>query len=291
MNDTPVEEIIYPDVDRRVRVFRHGATVDTFAVVTDRVLVLLDTATRPETMRKVLDLLQPEETGRTLVVVNTHGDWDHVWGNSLFAGPAPLRLAPIIAHGRAVARMTGPGAEANLSSFQTAHPGVYDSVRLIAPTITFSDELFIHGGDLTLHFFPTPGHSPDHLAAWIPEIRCLLAGDAAEIPFPLVSDDGSLADLRRSLRRMRELDPSTALYCHAPGRTDSGVLEQNLAYFEELVRRCRESAGASDARDIGWPLEDALSPGLSLDDVSDLEFYRRFHDANVRAASLESRQQ
>ena len=282
MTEEPTRPITYPSLDSRIRVFRHGDIVDTFAVLTERFLVLIDTATRPEAMEAVLAALEPHRGNRALLVVNTHGDWDHVWGNAVFDAPR----APILAHRLAPMRMVGPQAEAHLASLRAEHPGIYGRVRLTPPTMT-AERCEIDGGDLVLHLIPTPGHTPDHLAIWIPQIRCLLAGDAAEIPFPLVSEDGSLSQLQRSLHLMHDLEPRTVLYCHAPGRTDGGVIAANLTYFDELEARCREAGPGAGPDDLNWPLEEALPAGMTLDAVSDLDFYRRFHAANITAALKE----
>ena len=42
----------------------------------------------------------------------------------------------------------------------------------------------LHGGDLTLELLHTPGHTPDHVAVWIPEIKTCLAVDTVEHPIP-----------------------------------------------------------------------------------------------------------
>ncbi len=84
MTDTSTREISYSSLDPRVRVFRHGDVVDTFLVTTERFLVVIDTATSPEAIEAVLAVVEPPGNGRSLLVVNTHGDWDHVWGNVVF---------------------------------------------------------------------------------------------------------------------------------------------------------------------------------------------------------------
>src|SRR5205823_12393794 len=65
--------------------------------------------------------------------------------------------------------------------------------------ILFDDQLIIDGGDLTLRLFATPGHQPDHIAILIPEINLLLAGDAAESPFPFAESAAAMPQLRASL--------------------------------------------------------------------------------------------
>ena len=52
--------------------------------------------------------------------------------------------------------------------------GEVDGVRLTPPTITFEDRLWIDGGDLALELFSTPGHQPDHISVWIPQIGMAL---------------------------------------------------------------------------------------------------------------------
>ena len=82
---------------------------------------------------------------------------------------------------------------------QEREPGRFDGLRLTAPTITFDERLQIDGGDLTLQLFATPGHQPDHCSIFIPEIGMLLAGDAAELPFPFAESAAAL--IRRGFSR------------------------------------------------------------------------------------------
>ena len=81
--------------DARILVCRCAPTVDAFIVVTARYVVLIDTLINPATARTMLALARPHlTTGRTLLVVNTHADWDHCWGNQLFVGPDAEMPAP-----------------------------------------------------------------------------------------------------------------------------------------------------------------------------------------------------
>jgi glyoxylase-like metal-dependent hydrolase (beta-lactamase superfamily II) len=276
--------------DERVLVARCGTLVDVFIVVTERYLVLVDTLESEATAAALLDAARPHLAGRQLLVVNTHAHYDHAWGNQLFAGPGAPHPAPVIGTRRCAELLAAPEAAEYLAQMRARHPGRFDGVRLTPPDLRFDDRLTIQGGDLTLELFLTPGHAPDHIAVWIPEIRALLPGDAAEAPFPFVESAATLPQLRDSLARMAALDPAVALYCHAPTDIGPALLRQNIGYFDELERRCREALGrgvpalppdeADVAALVGFPFGDAIPPGHT---VTQPEFYRPGHQANIRA--------
>src|SRR5260370_33241995 len=90
--------------DERVRVFRRslgemedfsGIEVDAYVVITERYVVVCDTMLCPKDAAVMIQMVQGALTSRELLVVNSHADWDHVWGNKYFTG---RHAAPIIAH-------------------------------------------------------------------------------------------------------------------------------------------------------------------------------------------------
>ncbi len=127
---------------------------------------------------------------------------------------------------------------------RASEPDRFGEVALVPPTLLFEERLRIDGGDLTLELFLTPGHAADHIAIYIPEIGTLLAGDAAELPFPFVESAATLPQLRDSLARMAALEPRVALYCHAPGVSSPQLLHDNIAYFDKVEQRCRAALAA-----------------------------------------------
>jgi len=296
-----VSEVSLDGVDRRLRMFRAGHEVDTFVLLTRRYAVVVDTMSTPDEMTAVMDLVRDDLPGRRLLVVNTHADYDHAWGNAVFATPDGAYPAPIIAHQRAAERLRDPETERYLRERQQAEPR-FAAVRLVPPTVTFSDRLRIDGGDLTLELIPTPGHTDDHVAVWIPELRLLLAGDAAEQPIPYVNAPSDLPTLRASIRLLAALDPATVIPCHG-GTTDPGLLARNLAYVDLLDRMVggavaegRVPPDWATREDLpgalGLPYEEALR-AVDIDPatVPEPDFYRASHLRAVRAvlANLSSR--
>jgi glyoxylase-like metal-dependent hydrolase (beta-lactamase superfamily II) len=284
-------EIHHDRLDPRIRIFRAGQEVDCFALVTQRYLILIDTMATPELALAMVQSLQPLLKDRQLLVINTHADYDHCWGNSLFTSPGGLFPAPIIGHERILNRLRSQQTATYLQEQQQADSR-FANVRLVAPTITFNDYLRIDGGDLTLELLPTPGHTEDHLSIWLPQLRVLFAGDAAEHPIPGVADAASLPTLRASLTRLVDLNAAQALPCHG-GTLSPDILTQNLAYFSTLEDQIRHIIAANQVP-THWQTDENLPTllGLPYEKVvparADLSaemqaFYHRGHLDAVRA--------
>jgi len=255
--------------DSRIHIAANGDLVNVFVLVTERYVILVDTLINPVTARALVEHAQPYLPGRQLLVINSHSDWDHAWGNQVFAGANAPYPAPIIAHEKSWSQYNRQENIDFLQKLQAEQPTVFGDVILTKATVTFAKELWIDGGDLTLHLLPTPGHSPDHIAIFIPEISTLLAGDAAEIPFPILYDAADVPILRASLAAMAEFQPQNAFYCHAPPGTGPQLLFDNIAYYDGLERACQsalarglDSSNVSNAdlpSALGCPFE-AVAP-------------------------------
>ena len=276
--------------DPRLLICRCAPTVDSFIVCTTRYVILIDTMLNPATAADLLAIAHPHvRDGRTLLVINTHADWDHCWGNQLFAVPEALMSAPIIATARCAARF-GAEMDKKLTDLRTTEPERFGQVRPIAPTIQFEERLAIDGADLTLELFLAAGHTDDHVAIFIPQIGMLLAGDAAEEPFPFAYTAESLQELRATLQALAALRPQQAFYCHAPEASGPALLQQNIAYFDTLERHCRSALTRGVAvnnqddekleRLVGWLSEAAIGDAEQAQVLP--EMYRIGHRRHVR---------
>lgn len=226
--------------DPRITAFQFRRIVTTYAVVSERYLVLIDTLVSPAAAQFMVEHMAAAlAAGRQLLVINTHADWDHSWGNALFVGPTARYPAPIIAHRLCRERILAGAWREYLLEQQAREPAIYGEVRLEPPTITFDGALTIDGGDLTFELIHTPGHKPDHVSIFIPELRTLFPGDAAEDPLPLVYAAADVPLLRASFERLLALQPQTVLYHHALGSIRPDVLHQNIAYFDAIEHHAR----------------------------------------------------
>lgn len=292
---TPQEGVFFVpamSADRRVRVFRRtldamedfsGMEVDAYVIITERYVVVLDTMLCPEDAAAIMQMVQDELAGRTLLVVNSHVDWDHFWGNSYFREE---HAAPIIAHVHSLTRLQSDEASKDLADYQHRYP-LFRSVVLVPPTITFAHGLTIHGGDLTIELIPAPGHHLDHIAAWIPQLHLLLAFDAVERPLPIIEDSAAVPLMFATLERLIALQPERVLCSH--GKTTSPEqIRENLAYLREIERRCRALLSTRHPTNaeieqgallMGYPFEEVVP--AATEDV-DRKFYAWAHDNNVR---------
>ena len=226
--------------DERVVVCRNGRLVDTFIITTQRYVVIVDTVINGATGRKLLDVAREKlVNGRQLLVVNSHADYDHCWGNMVFDGETAIYPAPIIGSKLSVPLFDQPEAQETLKQFQAREPDIFNEVVFVPPTVRVDGRLLIDGGDLTVELFPTPGHTVDHYSLYIPEINTLLAADAAELPYPMARTVDGLPAMRQSLAQLATMNAETVLYCHAPVTIGRQLLHDNKAYFDRLEERCR----------------------------------------------------
>jgi glyoxylase-like metal-dependent hydrolase (beta-lactamase superfamily II) len=226
--------------DERVVVCRNGRLVDTFIITTQRYVVIVDTMINGTTGQKLLAVAREKlVNGRQLLVVNSHADYDHCWGNMVFGGETAVQFAPIIGSKLSVPLFDQPEVQETLKQFQEREPDIFNEVVFVPPTVQVDGCLLIDGGDLTLELFPTPGHTVDHYSLYIPEINTLLAADAAELPYSMARTVDGLPALRQSLAQLAALKAETVLYCHAPGTIGPQLLHDNKAYFDRLEERCR----------------------------------------------------
>lgn len=281
-------------IDPRIHVFRRIFTapgefdelqVDAYIIRTERFLIICDTLLCPEDAAYMLHSIQPGHNGQQVLVINSHADWDHTWGNSYFVNAAQ-ETALIIAQSLCAQRLCSPLQQTFLERYQRRFP-LFKNVRLIPPAITFNSALSINAGDLTLELLSTPGHCPEQCVLWLPELQLLLAFDAVEWPFPAIENAQSVGAMLHSLERLQTLGAHTVLCSHGT-TTSPAIVDQNLSYVRTIEGRWRSvlaSHGAPDIEQqrpttlIQYSYEDVVGHSLLAIDHA---FYREVHEQNVR---------
>jgi glyoxylase-like metal-dependent hydrolase (beta-lactamase superfamily II) len=284
-----IHEVPEMSPDPRLRVFRRtmteldefaGMQVDAYVLLGEHSVVLLDTLLCPNDVAVILDAIRPTQNLRHLFCVNSHADFDHSWGNAFFAD----HHVPIVAHEACRARLLSPEAKAELSAYQARSP-LFQRVSLVAPTLTFGSTWTLYDPAWTLQLLHARGHSPDHLVAWLPELRILLAFDALESPLPSMEN---AAEMFSTLEYLATLDAAQVLCSHSSS-TSPALIQENLAYLREIRRRAelafeRELPKLGSDRQaaawLGYPFEEVLAQANVKEDYA---YYREAHEQNVRA--------
>lgn len=171
--------------------------------------------------------------------------------------------------------MLGETGQAEWRSKVAEHES-YREVVITPPNVRLQGEVTLEGGDLTLQLLHTPGHRPDHLALYVPEIRCLLPGDAVETPFALLDEQNPAADLaamQATLRRFLELEVDWLLPNHAPPQQGPGLIRENLRYYQQLSEQARQLSSLEQ-----------LKQALPYTGPADQDFYRKDHQRILEAA-------
>lgn len=205
------------------------------------------------------------------LVVNTHANGDHCYGNQLVSN------ARIISSARAAEEMLAVPPTLIETLLQQAPQlgvlgefiqhifGAFDfaGITLTLPTQTFEGQLDVQVGTKTVHLLEVgPAHTRGDTLVYVPEDRVIFTGDILFIESHPVMWAGPVSNWIRACETILSLDVETIVPGHGP-LTDKQGVRRLKEYFEYLSSevRLRYEAGMSEleaARDItldaykGW---------------------------------------
>jgi glyoxylase-like metal-dependent hydrolase (beta-lactamase superfamily II) len=180
------------EVGDRVWVRRYEALDQTIGVIGGvSGLVVIDT----RASHRLADELRAELSqlpGTIVGVVNTHGHWDHVFGNSRFRGSA------IWGHARCAAMILKHGEEQRsrlLEQYSAETAEQFREVELDPPTELFEDRAALDLGDRQVELrYLGLGHTDNDIVVHVPDAPVLFAGDLLEnAPSPGFGDSYPVA--------------------------------------------------------------------------------------------------
>jgi cyclase len=236
-------------------------------IVTDgEASLLIDTLFDLKLTREMLDTMRKSIPAASHIdmLVNTHANGDHCWGNELVTG------AQIIASARTAEEMTtaiSPTVVAmllkraqelgQLGEFLSHAFGSFDfdNITLTPPTKTFEDELILKVGDKEVHLIEVgPAHTLGDTLVYIPADRVVFTADILFIGGHPIIWAGPTSNWLRACDRILAMDVETIVPGHGPITDKKGVVEVK-GYLEYIYQEAckRYDAGISDqeaARDI-----------------------------------------
>jgi cyclase len=188
---------------------------------------------------------------RIETLVNTHGNGDHCYGNSLLAGARivasenaaremaelpPATMAALVQN----APSMGALGEFFLRCFGSFR---FDGVELELPGETFTGELSIDHGGRRLELIEVgPAHTRGDTLAWLATERVLFSGDILFNGAHPIAWAGPVSNWIAACRRIEELAPETIVPGHGPLASVADLREQR-SYFEYLYEQARIAHG------------------------------------------------
>lgn len=213
----------------------------------DGASVLVDTLWDVALTRRMLDAMEPLTRGAPIeVVVNTHSDGDHWWGNELLADRRIVtsaasaqvmagtevrelqRFRALAGALRAGARLPVPGRAklAQVGGYFGAMMAPYDwsAIELTQPTEIFDEQTLLRVGGRELGCYRVgPAHTPGDLIVHVPDARVVLCADIGFIGSTPVMWAGPAERWIAAIDRVLELDPERIVPGHGPVTDADGM--------------------------------------------------------------------
>ncbi|NQF16903.1 MBL fold metallo-hydrolase [Brevibacillus sp. HB1.3] len=256
------------------RLFTSCLWQTTSAVVsTEQRIYLFDPAYFPHEVEAISDYVQSERNGRELVLVLTHGDWDHVVGVGKFPDATVIAQKEILTDGRIEAKLNKAkkfdGSYYVVRSYEVGMPKF---TKLVEDAQEW-EEVF---------FLPVPGHTPDQMATLFREQKLLVVGDMlSNLEFPFIDDSSAYLDSLEKIERLvlqgevEEIIPGHGVpakgreeILHRIERDRQYLLDARAVVFEGIANNVGEDI-------LGEKFSQLTYDGVSID-----EHLRSAHDQN-----------
>ncbi len=242
----------WSEIADRIWIGRYEFLDQTIGVIGGEAgLVVIDTLSSP----RQADGLRAEvgRLGEVVGVINTHGHWDHCFGNQRF------RPLPIWGHVRCARMIEANGEDQRREVLEHWMPGADAELAEVIPTAP--DHLFevaarLELGDRTIDLsYLGLGHTDNDIVATVPDADILFVGDLLEnAPAPNFGDSYPL-NWGDTAARILEAGVATIVPGHGDPLEAEFVAHQ-VGQLAELQRLCR----AAVAGDISWAEVAARSP-------------------------------
>ncbi len=206
------------------------------AVLTDEGWVLIDTPPYPDDAHRWRERLLRKEPAPIVFVINTDHHRDRILGNCWFK-------APVIAHdytNQAMRSLPGAFLENAVDALAAndMERRSFTGLRLVHPSISFSDRLYIKRGGRVITLLSMPGPTPGSVWVHFPDERVVFTGDSVVVdthPQLAFSNSKAWLDSLTALRRAR-----FAADVIVPGRgpvADKNATESVSEYIRVARRR------------------------------------------------------
>lgn len=253
--------------------------------------LLVDTLFDLKLTQDMLDTMRKSVPSASHIdmVVNTHANGDHCYGNQLVADAqiiSSIRTAEEMVTGASPALLAGLLKNAP----QLGQPGVFvthafgafhfENITVTPPQKTFEGELTLKVGDKTVHLIEVgPAHTLGDTLVHVPGDKTVFTGDILFIGGHPIMWAGPTSNWLRACDRILDMDVETIVPGHGPLTDKKGVADVK-GYFEYVFAEARKRYEAGmpayeAARDIPMDKYAAWTDGERIV-VSVASMYREF---------------
>ncbi|MCR8916018.1 MBL fold metallo-hydrolase [Marinobacter panjinensis] len=230
-----------------------GFTANAGFVITEKGVVVFDALGTPSLGAAMVDKIREITELPITQVVISHYHADHVYGLQAFR---ELTEAEVIAQEASSVYVNSSDAGQRLEQRRKAlSPWVDDNTRLVAPDVTFQEEMVLESGSYRFRIVHAgPAHSPDDSLMMVEPAGVLFSGDIIQndrVPY-LASSEVDTGNWMNAIDKVRELNPRILIPGH--GKASENAMEA-LNFTYDYLAYVRDRMGAAVE---GWvEFEDA----------------------------------
>lgn len=220
-------------------------------VIDGKASLLIDTLFDLKLTQEMLDSMRKSVPAAAQIdmLVNTHANGDHCYGNQLVAdaeiiasartaeemvtGISPAQMAALVKHADQLGQI-GEFARYAFGSFD------FENITVTPPGKTFEGELTLKVGDKMVHLIEVgPAHTQGDTLVHIPADRIVFTGDILFIGGHPIIWAGPTSNWLRACDRILAMDVETIVPGHGPITDKKGVAEIK-GYFEYIFDEARK---------------------------------------------------
>jgi len=238
-----------------------GLDGNSIVVLSNDGVLVFDTNGTPDASAAVLSEIRTLTAQPVRWIVNSHWHWDHWYGTQTYVNAFPG--VRIVSHEKNRALMAGPAIEFNHPFLDEQLPGYIanlekraaasadlkplleadkafldakKNVRLVMPTVTFSDRMAIELGERHIEVLNFGrGVTPGDTVVYLPNEKILLLGDLIVNPVTFALS-GFPTEWLRVLEKVDRLDATTIVTGHGAPLQDKILLHATMDVFRVLLR-------------------------------------------------------
>ena len=217
--------------------------------------LLIDTLFDLNLTRDMLDSMSAVTSGRPIdVVVNTHANGDHCYGNSLVSGQGGAQIITTEAAAQEMNAMP-PSAISALLAIDLGEttnkyvreafgPFSFDDIDLPPADRTFQGELQLDVGGRTVELIEVgPAHTAGDLIVYLPDASTVFCGDILFINGTPIIWDGPVSNWIDACDRIIGLEADVVVPGHGP-LTDAEGVTAVRDYLSFVEKECKERHAA-----------------------------------------------